>query len=81
MDDPAEHGIWSRLARLFSRDNDEKLEQAIIDASEEGEVEADEKSMLLSLFPVRSHQIWMSEKNASSVASARTLVPSGLSRR
>ena len=54
MDDTSEaHStIWSRLAKLFGRepaDHDEKLEQAILDASEEGEVEPDEKSMLLSI--------------------------------
>ena len=40
------------MAKLFGRepaDHDEKLEQAILDASEEGEVEPDEKSMLLSI--------------------------------
>ena len=45
MDDSTEsHStIWSRLSRLFCRDsNEEKLEQAILDASAEGEVEPEE---------------------------------------
>ncbi|MCR5813007.1 MAG: hemolysin family protein [Desulfovibrio sp.] len=52
MDDSTEsHStIWSRLSRLFCRDsNEEKLEQAILDASAEGEVEPEEKSMLLGI--------------------------------
>ena len=51
MDDSTEGNstIWSRLSRFFCRDNEEKLEQAILDASAEGEVEPEEKSMLLGI--------------------------------
>ncbi|MBR4742275.1 MAG: HlyC/CorC family transporter [Desulfovibrio sp.] len=49
--------IWSRLSRFFGRDNEEKLEQAIIDASEDGEVEADEKSMLLGILRFNDLQV------------------------
>ncbi|MCR4665956.1 MAG: hemolysin family protein [Desulfovibrio sp.] len=51
MDDSSDtHStLWSRLSRLFCRDNEEKLEQAILDASADGEVEPEEKSMLLGI--------------------------------
>jgi len=51
LDDSTEGNstIWSRLSRFFCRDNEEKLEQAILDASAEGEVEPEEKSMLLGI--------------------------------
>ena len=51
MDDSTdEHSsLWSRICRFFCRDNEEKLEQAILDASAEGEVEPEEKSMLLGI--------------------------------
>lgn len=51
--------IWAKLTRLFGheRENDEKLEQAIIDASEEGEVEPEEKSMLLGILRFNDLQV------------------------
>ena len=51
MDDSTEaHStIWQRVSRFFSRDNEEKLEQAILDASADGDVEPEEKSMLLGI--------------------------------
>jgi len=42
--------ILSRISRFFfPENNEEKLEQAILDASAEGEVEPEEKSMLLGI--------------------------------
>lgn len=51
MDDStdAHSTIWQRVSKFFNRDNEEKLEQAILDASAEGEVEPEEKSMLLGI--------------------------------
>ncbi|MBQ7585651.1 MAG: HlyC/CorC family transporter [Desulfovibrionaceae bacterium] len=61
MDDPNEthSSIWSKLAKLFvgERDNDEKLEQAILDASEEAGVEPQEKSMLLGILRFNDLQV------------------------
>lgn len=41
--------IWSRLGQLFNHDSEESLEQAILDARADGEVEAEESSMLLGI--------------------------------
>ncbi len=41
--------IWSRLGQFFNRDADESLEKAILDARADGEVEAEESSMLLGI--------------------------------
>ena len=49
--------IWSRLGRLFGRDEEESLEKAIIEASAEGEVEPDEKSMLLGILRFNDLQV------------------------
>ena len=51
MDDGSEghNSIWARLGRFFGREDDESLEQAIIDAREDGEVEPEEESMLLGI--------------------------------
>lgn len=60
MDDPeGNSSIWHRLTKLFGRDRDtdEKLEQAILDASEDGEVEPDEKSMLLGILRFNDLQV------------------------
>lgn len=48
-DDSGSSTIWSRLARLFRKTNEEILEKAILEARAEGEVAADEESMLLSI--------------------------------
>lgn len=61
MDDSndAHPSIWSKLAQFFGyeRDNDERLEQAILDASKDGDVEPDEKSMLLSILRFNDLQV------------------------
>ncbi len=41
--------IWSRLGQFFNHDSDESLEKAILDARADGEVEAEESSMLLGI--------------------------------
>ena len=41
--------IWARLGHFFGHNEEESLERAIIDARAEGEVEAEEESMLLGI--------------------------------
>lgn len=49
MDGESESTIWARIKRIFGRDNDDLVEKAIQEAREEGELDADEGSMLLSV--------------------------------
>lgn len=49
--------IWSRLSRLFGRDDQESLEKAILEASAEGEVEPEEESMLLGILRFNDLQV------------------------
>lgn len=56
--DPLPHSnFWAKLGRLFSHDNEETLEQAIIEAREEGEVEPEEESMLLGILRFNDLQV------------------------
>lgn len=56
--DPAGHSnFWDKLGRLFSHENEETLEKAIIEAREEGEVEAEEESMLLGILRFNDLQV------------------------
>lgn len=55
---PESHSsIWSRLGRLFGRDDEESLEKAILEARAEGEVEPDEESMLLGILRFNDLQV------------------------
>lgn len=50
--------IWARLSRLFAHDSgEESLEKAIIEARAEGEVEAEEESMLLGILRFNDLQV------------------------
>lgn len=49
MDGGSDSTIWSRLGKLFRRADEESLEKAILEARADGEVAADEESMLLSI--------------------------------
>ena len=49
MDGGSDSSIWSRMGRFFRRADEESLEKAILEARAEGEVAADEESMLLSI--------------------------------
>lgn len=49
MDGGSDSTIWSRLGRLFRRDDEESLEKAILEARADGEVAPEEESMLLSI--------------------------------
>ena len=55
---PESHSsIWSRLGRLFGRDDEESLEKAILEARADGEVEPDEESMLLGILRFNDLQV------------------------
>lgn len=49
MDGGSDSTIWSRLGKFFRRADEESLEKAILEARADGEVAADEESMLLSI--------------------------------
>lgn len=49
MDGPEGGSLFSKIGRLFSNKNSDAVEQAIIDASQDGEIEAAESSMMLSI--------------------------------
>lgn len=57
MDEGSDSTIWSRLGRLFRRAEEESLEKAILEARAEGEVAADEESMLLSILRFNDLQV------------------------
>lgn len=49
MDGESDSTIWARIKRIFGRDGDDPVEKAIQEAREEGELDAEEGSMLLSV--------------------------------
>lgn len=49
MDSSEGGSLFQRISRLFSNKNSDAVEQAILDASQEGEIEAAEGSMMLSI--------------------------------
>lgn len=49
--------IWSRFARLFQNRTGDTVEKAIMDAREDGELEAEEGSMLLSILRLDELQV------------------------
>ena len=53
----SERSLWSRLASLFTRNDEESLEKAILEARAEGEVAADESSMLLRVLRLDGMQV------------------------
>ncbi len=57
MDGGSDSTLWSRLTKLFRRDDDESLEKAILEARADGEVAADEESMLLSILRIDELQV------------------------
>ncbi len=57
MDAGSDSTLWSRLGRLFRRDDEESLEKAILEARADGEVAADEESMLLSILRIDDMQV------------------------
>ncbi|MDR1242108.1 MAG: hemolysin family protein [Deltaproteobacteria bacterium] len=49
--------LWSKITKFFSGKNADHVEQAIIEASQDGELEADEGSMLLSILRMDDLQV------------------------
>ena len=52
-----DRSLWSRLAGLFTRHDEESLEKAILEARAEGEVAPDESSMLLRVLRLDDMQV------------------------
>lgn len=59
MDQDSERpgSFWSKLSRFFGHENEESLEQAIIEAGAEGEVEQEEEAMLLGILRFNDLQV------------------------
>ncbi len=58
MDGASDSTLWSRLSKFFGRGVDEEtLEKAILEARADGEVAADEESMLLSILRIDDLQV------------------------
>lgn len=57
MDGESHSSLWSRLSALFSGKNEDYLEQAILEARADGELKAEEGSMLLSILTLDELQV------------------------
>jgi magnesium and cobalt transporter len=58
MEDGSEHGhFWSKLQKLFGYRQDTPIEEVIMEASEDGEIENDEVSMLLNVLRLDTKQV------------------------
>ena len=57
MDGGSDSRIWTRITRFFHNKHSDTVEQAIIDASEEGELQKEEGSMLLSVLHLDEMQV------------------------
>ncbi|MCC8195137.1 MAG: hemolysin family protein [Deltaproteobacteria bacterium] len=58
MDEGSESSIWTRISRLFqAKGTTDSVEQAILEASEDGELEKEEGSMLLSVLHLDDVQV------------------------
>ena len=57
MDDGSDSSIWQRLTRVFHGKHTDAVEKAIRDASEEGELDKEEGSMLLSVLTLDDLQV------------------------
>ncbi len=57
MDGGSDSTLWSRLSKLFRRDDEESLEKAILEARADGEVAAEEESMLLNILRIDDMQV------------------------
>lgn len=56
MDGDSQRSMWDKLTHLFGKAED-NLEQAIMEARDEGDVEAEESSMLLSILELGEKQV------------------------
>jgi len=58
MEDGSEHGhFWNKLQKLFGYRQDTPIEEVIMEASEDGEIENDEVSMLLNVLRLDTKQV------------------------
>lgn len=57
MDDGSDSSIWQRLSNIFHGRHGDSVEQAIREASEEGELDEEEGSMLLSVLTLDELQV------------------------
>lgn len=57
MDRSTDTGIWERMRRLFGQRSGDTLEQAVIEARHDGELEAEEGSMILSILQLDDVQV------------------------
>jgi magnesium and cobalt transporter len=88
--DSAGGSFWHRITKFFSGKNPDNVEQAIIEASQDGELEADEGSMLLSILRMDDLQVYeimtprtditAVEENCSVAKTIEAIVESGHSR-
>ncbi|MCH5277712.1 MAG: HlyC/CorC family transporter [Desulfovibrionaceae bacterium] len=57
MDGESHSGLWTKISSLFSHKNEDYLEQAILEARAEGDLKAEEGSMLLSILTLDELQV------------------------
>ena len=57
MDGDSHSSLWSKLSRFFAAKSEDHLEQVIIDARKDGELEAEEGNMLLSILKLSETQV------------------------
>lgn len=57
MDEGSGSSLWQRLTRLFHSEHTDLVEQAILDATEDGTLEKEERTMLLSVLSLDDTQV------------------------
>ncbi len=90
MDGDSHSSLWSKVGRLFGSKNADHLEQSILEARNEGEVEMEESNMLLSVLELSETQVQdvmtprtdieFASSGVSVAEIARTIIKSGHSR-
>ncbi len=90
MDGDSHSSLWSKLSKLFSIRGEDNLEQVIIDARKDGELQQEEGNMLLSILQLGETQVQdiMTPRTdidcvsagTSTVDAARSILKSGHSR-
>ena len=92
MEGESHSSLWSKLGSLFSgKSQEDHLEQAIREAQQEGELKAEESSMLLSILSLDELQLqtkalatifaWQQVMQVVSVSRARRYLPISRQRR
>ena len=57
MDGDSHSSLWSKLSKLFATKSEDHLEQVILDARKDGELEIEEGNMLLSILKLSETQV------------------------